>query len=77
MAARTRLNDTLCVHRLSGYKINVKCKINKINVKLLSRFLLRIRISPHPYVIILKVITLHVAVLAFPLCPKLKQLLVL
>ena len=37
---------------------------------------LKTKIFVHPYDCILKVFTLCVAVLAFPLCQKLKQLLV-
>jgi hypothetical protein len=49
----------------------------KINVQVISRYLFKNKISLHPYDCTLNVFTLFVAVLAFPLCPKLKQLLVL
>ena len=56
------LNVTLYVHRLSCYIINAQ---------VLFIFLIKNKNSVHPYVTILKVFAVHIAVLAFPLCPKL------
>jgi len=68
VVTRTLLHVTLYVHGLSCYGINVEE---------LSRFSVKTKISVHPYVTILEVFALYVAVLAFPLYPKVMRLIVL
>jgi len=46
-------------------------------VQTIYKFLIKNKKSVHPYITILNVFTVYVVVLAFSLCPKLKQLLVL
>jgi hypothetical protein len=75
------VNNTENKKLTESWKQGNYCLINmgliffyKINVQVKYRFLIKNKKSVHPYITILNVFTVYVAVLPFSLCPKLKEL---